>query len=204
MKLLRTLSLTLSTLVVYGNLAYGSAEPGEKAPNFSLRGHDGNTHSLTDYVNKDQYIVLEWFNEKCPFVKKHYGSNNMQNLQKEYTDKGVVWLSISSSAKGEQGPLTEEEAAKIRKEYEQQSTALLLDDSGAVGKLYGAKTTPHMYIINPNGEIVYNGAIDSNPSWRKATIKTAENYVSAALDASLAGKAIEKAKTKPYGCSVKY
>jgi peroxiredoxin len=175
---------------------------GKKAPDFSLPDMQGKPQSLSNYSGK--YVVLEWFNHDCPFIQKHYDSNNMQSLQKEFTQKGVIWLSINSSAPGKQGHLTQEEAQKITREKKAHPSTVLLDSEGNVGKLYGAKTTPHMYIIDPKGLLVYQGAIDDKPSTRKNDIAQSFNYVKAALDASMAGKPVEISSTKSYGCGVKY
>jgi peroxiredoxin len=175
---------------------------GSAAPEFSLPGANGQTHSLSEY--KGKYVVLEWFNPECPFVKKHYGSDNMQKLQQEYTGKGVVWLTIDSNAPGSEGNITPEQAQKIMASWKTKQTALLLDPESNVAKLYGAKNTPDMIVINPEGKIVYEGAIDSKASPNPADIPSSTNYVKAALDESLAGKPVSNAQTKPYGCSVKY
>jgi hypothetical protein len=148
--------------------------------------------------------VLEWFNPECPFVKKHYGSGNMQKIQEEFTGKGVVWLSIDSSAPGLEGHLTAEQAEKKIAEWKTKQTALLLDPDGKAGRTYGAKNTPHMFIINPEGKIIYEGAIDSKASANAADIANSTNYVKVALDESLGGKTVTTTTTKPYGCSVKY
>ncbi len=175
---------------------------GEKAPDFTAADSNGKNHALASY--KGKIVVLEWLNHQCPFVKKHYGSGHMQELQKTYTGKGVIWLSVISSAPGKQGYLTPEEANSVTKEKGAAPTAVLLDPQGAVGKLYGAKTTPHMFIINADGALVYNGAIDDTPSTDLADIATAKNYVQSALDELLAGKPVSEATSQPYGCSVKY
>lgn len=175
---------------------------GSDAPSFSLSDSDGKKHTLAEH--KGKYVVLEWTNPQCPFVKKHYGSGNMQKLQAEYTKKGVVWLSIDSSAKGHEGYLTPEQAKEWQATAKTASTALLLDADGKVGREYGAKTTPEMYIINPEGKLVYSGAIDSIPSADPSDVTKASNYVKAGLDSALSGKPIETAATKSYGCSVKY
>jgi peroxiredoxin len=172
------------------------------ASDFSLPDAKGQAHSLSQY--KGKYVVLEWFNPECPFVKKHYGSDNMQKLQKEYTDKGVVWLTIDSNAPGTEGNLTPEQAQKVASSWKTHETALLLDPDGQVGRAYGAKNTPNMVIINPDGKIVYHGAIDSKATPNPADIPSSTNYIKAALDQSLAGKSISTPQTKPYGCSVKY
>lgn len=175
---------------------------GNAAPEFSLPDAHGKTHALADY--KGKYVVLEWFNPECPFVKKHYGSDNMQKLQADYTGKGVVWLTIDSNAPGTEGSITAEQAQKIMSGWKTHQTALLLDPEGKVGRAYGAKNTPNMVIINPDGKIVYEGAIDSKATPNPADIPASTNYVKAALDESLAGKAISHPSTRPYGCSVKY
>lgn len=172
------------------------------APNFTLTDVAGKTHSLADY--KGKFVVLEWVNFDCPFVKKHYGGKNMQTLQATYTKKDVVWLSICSSAKGKQGYFEGKDLTdRITKEG-LSSTAYLIDTDGTVGKMYGAKTTPNMFVINPEGVLVYAGAIDDTPSPNPDDIKTAKNYVQLALDASMAGKPVATKATAPYGCGVKY
>jgi len=148
--------------------------------------------------------VLEWYNPDCPFVGKHYKSGNMQGLQKEFTSRGVVWLSIDSSAPGEQGNYPPAKLNEISARDGAARTALLLDPDGKVGRLYGAKTTPDMYIVNPNGILVYKGAIDNKRSTDLSDVKTATNYVKSALQAVMAGKSVTTTDTQPYGCSVKY
>ena len=179
-----------------------SAEVGKKAPSFSLTDTNGKTHKLADY--KGKFVVLEWFNEGCPFVKKHYNSKNMQNLQKEYVGKGVVWLTINSSAPGKQGNHTPEEYNKVEKDWGAEPTAFLIDTDGKVGHLYGAKTTPDMYVIDKKGMLVYSGAIDDTPGTDASEIPQAKNYVKTALDEAMAGKEVKLASTRSYGCSVKY
>ena len=196
------------TLAVFTSLiattVFASDVPpvGSAGPDFSLPDANGQTHSLSEY--KGKYVVLEWFNPECPFVKKHYGTSNMQNLQKQYTDKGVVWLTIDSNAPGTEGSITPEQAQKVSASWKTHQTALLLDPEGKAGRAYGAKNTPNMVIINPDGKIAYEGAIDSKASPNPADIPSSTNYVKAALDESLAGKPITTPQTKPYGCSVKY
>lgn len=175
---------------------------GEKAPAFSLFSHSGKQISLSDFQGK--IIVLEWFNKGCPFVKKFYESNSMQKWQKEFQEKGIVWLTISSSAKGKQGHETIEEVSKTRQVWNINSTANLLDHDGTVGLSYGAKTTPHFFIIGPNQEILYQGAIDSILSTDAEDIPKATNYVAAALEEIRSNKEVSVKNTKPYGCSVKY
>lgn len=173
-------------------------------PDFSLQGHDGKSYKLSEVIKEGNHVVLEWFNNDCPYVKKHYDSGNMQKLQKQFTDKGVKWFTIVSSAKGKQGYMDAKAAAKNKAERQQNATAILLDPTGEVGQTYGAKTTPHMFVINPKGDLVYSGAIDSDSSYRPEAIAKSKNYVVAALEASMKGKKIAKPTTKPYGCSVKY
>ncbi len=197
------LILTLLTACAATSLfAAESPKNGSAAPAFSAPDAKGKTHSLADY--KGKYVVLEWFNPECPFVKKHYGSGNMQKLQEEYAGKGVVWMSIDSSAKGKEGHLTAEQATKQIADWKMNHTTLLLDEDGKLGQTYGAKNTPHMFIVNPEGNLVYQGAIDSKATPNAADIAGSTNYVKVALDEALAGKAVSNASTKPYGCSVKY
>jgi peroxiredoxin len=191
-----------TSLVATAAFALEPPPVGSAAPDFSLPDASGKTHSLSQY--KGKYVVLEWFNPECPFVKKHYGSDNMQKLQTEYTSKGVVWFTIDSNAPGTEGNITPEQAQKITSSWKTHQTALLLDPDGKAGRAYGAKNTPHMVIINPDGKIAYEGAIDSKASPNPADIPSSTNYVKAALDESLAGKTVSTPQTKPYGCSVKY
>ncbi len=175
---------------------------GSPAPAFTLTDTKGKQHNLADY--KGKYVVLEWVNLGCPFVKKHYESGNMQATQKKAVEKGVVWLSVCSSAKWKQGNLSAADWNEEITDRKMASTAVLIDESGEVGRAYGAKTTPHMYVVNPEGVLIYKGAIDDKPTTNKDTIPGARNYVLAALDESLAGKPVSTASTTPYGCSVKY
>jgi len=174
----------------------------EAAPNFTLVDTEGKEHSLKNY--KGKVVVLEWNNMDCPFVKKHYDSENMQSLQKTYTEKGIVWLTICSSGPGKQGYYS---AADMQKKIDGKkvlSTAYLLDSDGSVGKTYGAKTTPHMFVIDEKGVLVYAGAIDDKPSTKQADVKGANNYVSDCLNACLDGGDVAVKTSTPYGCSVKY
>src|ERR1700704_2512969 len=198
----KSILITLSSLVAATMFATDVPPVGSAAPEFSLTDAKGQTHSLAQY--KGKYVVLEWFNPECPFVKKHYGGGNMQKLQAEYTGKGVVWLSIDSSAPGMEGSLTPDQAQKTMSEWKTKQTALLLDPEGKAGRAYGAKNTPDMIVINPEGKIVYEGAIDSKATPNPADISSSTNYVKVALDESMAGKPVSNATTKPYGCSVKY
>ncbi len=184
------------------NLGQADVSVGKPAPDFSLPDSNGQTHALKDFRGK--MVVLEWYNKDCPYVRKHYDSGNMQKLQSLYAGKGVVWLSILSSAPGKEGYLAPEAAEASRQTAGQKSTALLLDPSGSVGKSYGAKTTPHMFVIDPQGQLIYQGAIDDNSSANPAVIPKSNNYVTAALDAAFAKKPVVVASTKPYGCGVKY
>lgn len=194
----------LSFILALSFCASGFAEiqTGSKAPEFSLQDINGQSRSLSEFSGK--YVVLEWINHSCPFVVKHYNSGNMQNLQKTYTDKGVVWLSINSSAAGKQGNMSPEDWKKTQAEKNSAATGTLLDPDGTVGKLYGAQTTPHMYIVNPEGNLIYQGAIDSVESTDAADIPKSQNYVQSALDEAMSGKTVSTPSTKAYGCSVKY
>src|SRR5881398_2778916 len=197
------LLLTIVIAFAAGALYAADVPPvGSAAPDFSAPDASGKTQSLSQY--KGKYVVLEWFNPECPFVKKHYDSDNMQKLQAEYTGKGVVWLTIDSNAPGTEGNITAEQAKKIMDSWKTKQTALLLDPESKIAKLYGAKNTPNMVIVNPEGKIVYEGAIDSKASPNPADIPSSTNYVKNALDESLAGKPVSTPQTKPYGCSVKY
>lgn len=196
-------SLSFAALVAVPAFALAAAQPGKPAPDFSEVDASGKTQTLADF--KGEWLVVEWFNKDCPFVGKHYNSNNMQALQKKYADKGVKWVSVISSAEGRQGHLEAAEALAVAKENGSTlSTAYLLDEDGSMGRAYGAKATPHMFVINPEGVVVYAGAIDDNSSANPAVIPESKNYVSAALDASLKGELIQIASTRAYGCSVKY
>ena len=197
------LLLTAITALVCSAIYANDVPPvGGNAPDFSAPDARGNTHSLSQY--KGKYVVLEWFNPECPFVKKHYGSGNMQKLQEEYTGKGIVWLTIDSNAPGTEGNITPEQAEKIMSSWKTHQTALLLDPEGKAGRAYGAKNTPNMVVINPEGKLIYEGAIDSKATPNPADIPNSTNYVRVALDESLAGKAVTTSSTRPYGCSVKY
>lgn len=172
------------------------------APDISVTDSNGKTHTISQYRGKT--VVLKWFNPGCPFVKKHYESGNMQKLQEEFTGKGVVWLTIDSSAPFRQGHLNAEEANAKMTEWKMKPTALLLDPDGKASKTYGATTTPHMFVINPDGKVIYQGAIDSKATTKPEDIASSTNYVKVALDESVAGKPVTTASTRPYGCSVKY
>ena len=175
---------------------------GEAAPQFQATDSNGRTHSLSDYRGK--FVVLEWHNNGCPYTRKHYESGNMQGLQKQWTNKGVVWFTVISSAPGEQGYVTAAEENDYLKQMNASPTAALLDPEGEVGRLYGAKTTPHMFIINPSGTLIYDGAIDSKATTEREDIQGAKNYVTDALQEAMAGKPVATPTSRPYGCSVKY
>ncbi len=199
---IKLLSLALILGTTGALLAAEAPRVGAAAPGFSLPDSNGKTHSLGDF--KGKYVVLEWFNPGCPFVQKHYTSDNMQALQKEFTGKGVTWLTIDSSAPGEQGHLTAEQAKKQMSDWKMGATALLLDPDGKVGHEYHATNTPHMFIVNPEGKLIYEGAIDSKASANPKDITSSTNYVKVALEQAMAGKPVENAQTKAYGCSIKY
>lgn len=192
----------LASLVSTALFAADSPPVGSTAPDISATDSKGKNQTLSQY--KGKYVVLEWFNPECPFVKKHYGSGNMQKLQEEFTGKGVVWLTIDSNAPGLEGNLTAEQANQRIAEWKAHSTAFLLDPDGKAGRTYAAKNTPHMFVINPEGKIVYEGAIDSKATANPADIASSNNYVKTALDESLAGKTVTTPSSRPYGCSVKY
>lgn len=176
---------------------------GQPAPDFSLTDVNGKAVKLSEFKGKT--VVLEWTNPGCPFVVKHYGSNNMQSLQKDAIAQGVVWLSINSTEKNHSDYLTPAKLnARMNDEWKGASSYLLMDETGKVGQAYTAKTTPHMYVINPAGKLVYAGGIDDKRSANPADVKTAKNFVRAALDETLAGKPVSVATATPYGCSVKY
>lgn len=191
-----------AVLVVAPTVLSAGAVAGQPAPPFTLADSHGQSHSLSDFEGK--LVVLEWWNYQCPFVNKHYGGGNMQKLQKEWTDKGVVWLTISSSGPGKQGYVDASSANSIMKEKGGAPTAILLDHDGKVGRAYGAKTTPHMFVIDGKGTLVYAGGIDDKPSTDQADLATATNYVQAALEELSAGQAVSTPTSDPYGCSVKY
>jgi peroxiredoxin len=175
---------------------------GSPAPAFTATDSHGQSHSLDQYRGK--YVVLEWHNQGCPYTRKHYTSGNMQSLQKEWTGKGVVWFTVISSAPGQQGYETDAQENSYLAQMHADPTAVLMDADGKLGRLYGAKTTPEMYVIDPNGKLVYEGAIDDRPTPDPSDIKGADNYLNDALMESMAGKPITHSYTRSYGCSVKY
>ena len=198
---LPTLASAVFAFILAGAATAGP-QVGKPAPGFSLPGADGRQHSLGEYHGS--FVVLEWTNHDCPFVRKHYGSGNMQKLQKDATSDDVVWLSIISSAPGEQGYVSADQADALTRDRNASPSAVLLDPEGNVGKLYGARTTPHMYIVDPRGTLIYMGGIDDKPSTRKSDVAIAKNYVRVALAEAMNGKPVSEAVTRPYGCSVKY
>ena len=199
-KLVATLlAMSMASLV---SLVQAAAAPGQAAPEFSLVDINGKMQKLSDYRGK--YVVLEWFNSDCPFVQKHYESGNMQSLQARYTQKGVVWLGVNSTSPRHSNYRDPVRSQAILKDWKSAPTAFVLDPDGKVGKQYGARTTPHMYVIDPKGMLVYVGGIDDKPSTNQRDIPTAKNLVAAALDESLGGKPVGTPSAMPYGCSVKY
>jgi peroxiredoxin len=191
------LAITSFSLVASAQLHVGSP-----APAFTATDSHGQTHSLSQYRGK--YVVLEWHNQGCPYTRKHYVSGNMQNLQKEWTAKGVVWFTVISSAPGQQGYVTPPEENAYLDKMHAAPSAVLMDADGKVGHLYNAKTTPQMIVISPEGNVIYDGAIDDKPTPDVDDIRGADNYVNDALTAALAGKPIATPFTRSYGCSVKY
>jgi peroxiredoxin len=175
---------------------------GEAAPDFTATGSDGKVYHLADL--KGKYVVLEWHNQGCPYTQKHYESGNMQRLQKEWTGRGVEWFTVISSAPGAQGYVDANAENSYLAKTHAMPTAALLDPSGELGHLYGAKTTPHMFIIDPQGRLIYDGAVDDRPTTDLSDVNGATNYVSLALNEAMSGKAVATPTTRPYGCSVKY
>ena len=182
--------------------AHAAPAVGQPAPDFSLTDTAGKLVRLSDFRGK--HVVLEWTNPGCPFVRKHYGAGNMQALQREAAAKGVVWLAVNSTEPNSGDYLKPTQLAAWMTEQKAAPSATLMDEAGSVGQSYGARTTPHMYIVGPQGTLLYAGGIDSIPSSRVDDIKTATNYVRQSLTEALAGKPISTPVTKPYGCSVKY
>ncbi len=206
MKKIIPLLFALSVSLVLINAAESDdrsgAVVGERAPDFSVVDAHGQVHSLSDY--EGQYVILEWLNHGCPFVRKHYDGENMQELQKRYTEKGVVWLSVVSSAPGTQGYMEPDETIQTAEEKGAAPTAILLDSDGTMGRAYDARVTPQMYIINPDGILEFNGAIDDKPTARLSDLEGAHNYVVAAMTSLLNGEEVEVRTNTPYGCTVKY
>lgn len=197
----RALCCLVGLLVFLLSTAF-AAKVGEAAPDFTGTDSNGQSHKLSAYRGK--YVVLEWHNQGCPYTKKHYDTGNMQKLQKDAAAKGVVWLTVISSAPGKQGYVTASEENDYLRKTNSSPTAVLLDAKGDIGRLYGAKTTPHMYVIDPEGRLIYNGAIDDRPTADAGDIPAAKNYVSQALEEATSGKAVSTPSSTPYGCTVKY
>ncbi len=198
-RIVSTLALAVLTFASVGAYA---VKVGDPAPGFTGTDSNGKTQTLSEY--KGKYVVLEWSNRDCPYTRKHYTSGNMQSLQKEWTAKGVIWLTVLSSAPGQQGYVTaSEENAQLAKVHGA-PTAAILDPTGAIGHEYDAKTTPNMFVIDPSGKLIYAGAIDDHPTDDVGDIKISKNYVSEALSQAMAGGAVTTSYTRPYGCSVKY
>jgi peroxiredoxin len=190
------------SIVFVATLSAHAAQIGSPAPDFHGTDSNGKIQSLDQYRGK--FVVLEWHNHDCPYTMKHYQSGNMQSLQKEWTAKGVVWLTVISSAPGQQGYVDAPQENAYLKKMDAKPTAAILDPKGAIGYLYDAKTTPNMYVIDPNGKLIYAGAIDDHPTTEVSDIQLSKNYVSAALSEAMNGQAVQIAVTRPYGCSVKY
>ena len=199
---MKMISKSILALLVAAGTAVAAPQVGQPAPGFTLTDSNGKSHNLSDF--KGKFVVLEWLNHGCPFVVKHYESGNMQSLQKEYTGKDVVWLSIVSSAPGKQGHMSTEETNKTKEEKGSAATAILLDEDGTVGKLYDAQVTPELFVVDREGTLIYAGAIDSVKSTDAADIDGAKNYVKQALDEALEGKPVSEATTTAYGCGIKY
>jgi peroxiredoxin len=195
-------ALTAGALIAGSGGAEASVQTGAQAPAFSVQDATGATRTLAEFSGRT--IVIEWTNRDCPYVRKHYNSGNMQALQRAATGEGVVWLSVISSAAGQQGYLTGAQAQANVQQTNAAPTAVLLDPTGAMGHAYGARNTPHMFIINGQGRVVYQGAIDDRPSANPASLQGATNYVSAALADLRAGRSVQVSETTPYGCTVKY
>lgn len=195
-KLLATFAVASCTFSAW------ALKPGDPAPDFKGTDSNGKVETLSQYRGK--WVVLEWANKGCPYEQKHYKSGNMEKLQREWTEKGVIWLSVISSAPGQQGYVTPAEENEYLETMHASPTAAILDPTGQIGHLYGAKTTPHMFVIDPQGKLVYEGALDDQPTPDPASLNGAHNYVSAALEEAMAGKPVTTPVTRPYGCSVKY
>jgi peroxiredoxin len=201
MKPFPILALCASLALAAGSVL-AAPEVGQPAPAFTVTDTDGKQHALADFAGKT--VVLEWTNHECPFVAKHYGAGNMQAQQKAATAAGVVWLTVNSSAPGKQGNVSPERARELMAESGWAGTAYTFDPTGVTGRAYGARTTPHMYVIDGDGVLRYMGGIDSNPSADQADISGATQYVRVALDQMAAGQAVADSNTRPYGCGIKY
>jgi peroxiredoxin len=192
----------IATALLAPLLTHAAPSVGQAAPQFAARDAAGKAVKLSDYRGK--FVVLEWTNPNCPYVRKHYNSGNMPATQADATGKGVVWLSIDSTAKNSGEHMEPAKVLAWQKERKSAPTALLVDQDGAIGRAFGARTTPHMYIVDPDGRLVYAGGIDSIPSSNPSDIPKAVNYVRTSLAEALAGKPVSNPVTRPYGCSVKY
>jgi peroxiredoxin len=197
---MRRFSFFVAILAV--SLSASAVRVGDPAPDFTATDSNGKSHKLSEYRGK--FVVLEWTNNGCPYTRKHYTSGNMQHLQKEWTAKGVVWLTVLSSASGHQGYMTASAENAYMQQVHASPTAALLDPTGALGHEYEAKTTPDMYVIDPSGKLIYSGAIDDHPNDDPGDIPHSKNYVSQALTEAMSGQQVAVAYTRPYGCSVKY
>jgi hypothetical protein len=194
--------LSLAFILAAFSLPALAVAPGAAAPDFKGTDSNGAQHTLSQYRGK--FVVLEWANQGCPYDRKHYLSGSIQSQQRDWTAKGVVWLSVISSAPGEQGYVTPSEENTYLKTVHAAPTAALLDPTGVIGRLYEAKTTPHIFVIDPTGKLIYQGALDDKPTTEQADLKGARNYLNETLTAAMSGKPVAVASTRPYGCSVKY
>jgi peroxiredoxin len=199
--MLRKTFLACVTLAV-ATAVTAAPSVGQPAPDFTLKDANGKAVKLSDYRGK--HVVLEWTNPGCPYVKKHYDSGNMPATQQEAVGKGAVWLSINSTEAGSGDYLAPAKLASWQKDRKAAATAMLMDEEGTVGKAYGARTTPHLYIVDPQGKLIYAGGIDSIASSNADDIKKATNYVRQGLTEAMAGKPLSASATRPYGCSIKY
>jgi peroxiredoxin len=198
----QVLAWVAAVIATLACLSGWAARVGERAPDFTATDSNGQVHKLSQYAGK--FVVLEWHNRGCPYTQKHYESGNMQRLQREWTQRGVVWFTVISSARRKQGYVTADEENAYLKQINAAPTAVLLDPTGAVGHLYDAKTTPQMFVISPEGVLLYDGAIDDRPTTDPGDIQGAKNYLSLALEEAMAGKRVSNPASRPYGCSVKY
>jgi peroxiredoxin len=197
-----SIAASIVSAIVLSTSAIAATVTGQQAPDFTAVDSNGKPVKLSDFQGKT--VVLEWTNHDCPYVKKHYGSGNMQALQTETTGKGIVWLSVISSAPGQQGHVAGLEANKLTDDRKAKPSAVVLDPKGTVGRAYGATATPHMFVVAPDGKLAYSGAIDDKPNTNVADVKTARNFVRDAVAAVAAGKPMTPGQTRSYGCSVKY
>ncbi len=201
MKTMRWILVAVAA-VCFCALNAAAVRVGDPAPEFVGTDTHGVAHKLSEYHGK--YVVLEWTNHLCPYTRKHYKSGNMQRLQRKWTARGVIWFTVISSAPGNQGYMTASQENAYLAKVHASPTAVLLDPTGKIGHMYGAKTTPHMFVINPQGILIYDGAIDNKPTTNLADVPGATNYVNLALQEAMAGEKVRTPVTRPYGCSVKY